>query len=185
MLLCEQSPGQTVYQHGQSVREHFHDLIDETPQKEWRLPNWFKDYKNQLIANLHPIQTIDFYTIYHDISKPYVRQVDEAGKVHFPDHARQSSNIVLAICPMEELAADLIGYDMVLHTASSELLNQYFQEWTVEDASTLLIAAIAEIHSNAKLFGGLDSQSFKIKARQLDRRGKQLCKYFFSNRKEV
>jgi hypothetical protein len=43
---------------------------------------------------------------------------------------------------------------------------------------TLLVAALAEIHSNAQLFGGIESVSFKSKWKNWDRRGKQIMKIF-------
>ena len=41
---------------------------------------------------------------------------------------------------------------------------------------SLLLAGLAEIHSNAEMFGGLDSVSFKIKWKQINKRGKAICK---------
>jgi hypothetical protein len=40
-------------------------------------------------------------------------------------------------------------------------------------ACTLLLSALAEVHSNANMFGGIDSTSFKIKWKHLDKRGKK------------
>ncbi len=45
-------------------------------------------------------------------------------------------------------------------------------------SSTLLFVGFAEILANAKYFGGYDSQSFKIKYKQLDRRGKKIVSFF-------
>jgi len=42
------------------------------------------------------------------------------------------------------------------------------------EAATLLLTALAEIHSNAEMFGGIESTSFKIKWKQLNRRGKKI-----------
>ena len=69
---------------------------------------------------------------------------------------------------------------VVIHTATAEEIDKKLEEdWTEQDACTLLLAALAEIHSNAKMFGGIDSTSFKMKWKQLDRRGKQICKKLF------
>lgn len=43
-------------------------------------------------------------------------------------------------------------------------------------AITLLITGLSEIHSNAKMFGGTDSTSFKIKLKSITQRGKQIFK---------
>jgi hypothetical protein len=44
-------------------------------------------------------------------------------------------------------------------------------------AVTLLLAGLAEIHANAEMFNGFDSPSFKIKYKQIDRRGRAICKF--------
>jgi hypothetical protein len=68
---------------------------------------------------------------------------------------------------------------MAIHTANADEIAKLCVEWDVEDAMTLLVAALAEIHSNARLFGGIDSVSFKSKWKNWDRRGKQIIKTFF------
>lgn len=42
-------------------------------------------------------------------------------------------------------------------------------------AIALLLTGLAEIHANASMFGGLESTSFKIKWKHLDKRGRQIC----------
>ena len=42
------------------------------------------------------------------------------------------------------------------------------------EAATLLLTGLAEVHSNAAMFGGISSTSFKIKWKQIDRRGKAI-----------
>ncbi len=51
---------------------------------------------------------------------------------------------------------------------------------TVQEAATLLLVSLAELHSNARMFGGMDSVSAKIKFKQLEKRGKQVCQRVFS-----
>lgn len=41
-------------------------------------------------------------------------------------------------------------------------------------AKTNLIAGLSEIHANASMFGGIDSTSFKIKWKQISKRGKKI-----------
>ena len=40
----------------------------------------------------------------------------------------------------------------------------------------LLFAALSEIHSNASMFGGIESTSFKMKWKQLNKRGNAIIK---------
>jgi hypothetical protein len=41
------------------------------------------------------------------------------------------------------------------------------------------VTAVAEVHSNALMFGGLDSDGFKIKAKHLDKKGRQVIALMF------
>jgi len=185
MLRCEQTQGQSVYQHGLSVWEHVRELLDymrdgSSLTRQWKLPSWLEDYKSDIVAVIGKTQDVQLYCMYHDCGKPYCRTVDEAGKVHFPNHAAVSREVYLHVGGDERIA-NLIGWDMVLHTAKAEEIERYMnEEWSMRDAIILVVAALAEIHSNARLFGGIESESFKIKWKQLDRRGKQVCKHYFT-----
>jgi hypothetical protein len=182
MLACEQTKGQSVYQHGVSVCEHFFELLDYLKTGEiaegWKLPTWIAAHREKLNDNLHDTDTIHKYTIYHDIGKPLCRIVDADGKVHFPDHAAVSARTYLEVTG-DEITSRLIGWDMAIHSASAEEIDALCRVWTVKDACTLLIAALAELHSNAKIFGGTGSVSFKMKFKQIEKRGKQICKFHF------
>jgi hypothetical protein len=199
MHTCEQTKGQTVFQHGESVWEYTQDLLQPIQTKEWKLPDWFHQFGDQLRSSLHPIDIIEKYTRYHDIGKPLCRTVDPDGRVHFPNHADVSREAYLQATG-DLITANLIGWDMCIHSEKSEeialrLNGGYFagadkgwekgyRPWTKQDACTLLIAALAELHSNARLFGGTSSTSFKIKFKQIDKRGKQICKFYFGDSNE-
>ena len=187
MLTCEQTQGQSVYQHGVSVRQHFFELIDSLENDHsldgWRIPQWIHTYRDQILANLHDSETISNYTLYHDCGKPYCREVDDEGRVHFPNHAEISRDVWMNV-GKDETVGLLIANDMIIHTATADEINQKLTiEWSIKDSITLLIAAIAEIHSNAKMFGGIESNSFKSKWKKIDRRGKQICKHYFGGDK--
>jgi hypothetical protein len=49
-------------------------------------------------------------------------------------------------------------------------------------AMTLLLTGLAEVHSNAQMFGGLDSTSFKIKFKSINQRGKQILNKLKNNK---
>jgi hypothetical protein len=186
MRECRQTPTQTVLEHGQSVNFHYAIIYrtlegDYTPLPEdppIRLPSWATDYAKQLLDTVHNDDIVDCYTIYHDCGKPHCRQVDEEGKQHFPDHATVSRRIWLEAGGNPKVA-ELILWDMVLHTMKSDEIPHYLQIWTPSDACTLLLVALAEIHSNAALFGGIETVSFKSKFKQLDRRGRAILKAIF------
>lgn len=103
--------------------------------------------------------------IYHDCGKPFCLQVDEEGKRHFPNHAEISKQTWLS-CNGDLPTANLIGMDMELHLMRPGQEEQFSHR---PEACTLIIAALCEIHSNAEMFGGIDSTSFKIKWKHLNK----------------
>lgn len=181
MLVCEQTKGQSVYQHGVSVRTHFFDLLDRIDSKDfsdWKILDCIDKYGEKIVSNLHDHRVISEYTLHHDCGKPYCKIEDEEGRLHFPDHASVSEQVWLSVggCPV---VGRLIGKDMDLHTISSEELDTKLSEWPIEDVCTLLLVALSEIHSNSKMFGGISSNSFKSKWKKLNRRGNQICRKLF------
>ena len=186
MLKCQQTETQTVYQHGQSVKNFLFDILNhirnnDEMEYQWKFPEWFNLYSNQIIENIYSDDILTKYTIFHDIGKYYVKTIDEQGKVHFPNHAEVSEQI-WNLFSEDKLVGKLIGMDMLIHTAKSEEIQSYLEK---EDKSTilsLLLVSLCELHSNAKLFGGFENSSFKIKHKSLSRRGLQICKFYFEKR---
>lgn len=177
METCDQTKGQSVYQHGVSVNLHVNQLISGDTS-DWKLPDWFDRYKSDLLKNTHSREIIDDYTIFHDCGKPFCKTIDEDGKTHFKNHAEVSKKTFLEY-DGNHVVAKLIGDDMVIHTDTADQIQSKIEnDWTIQDACTLLIVALSEIHSNAKLFGGIDSISFKQKFKKIEQRGKQICKFY-------
>lgn len=178
MKCCPQTDTQSVYQHGISVRNHTFELITALRNKQslpnWRLPDWLIQYRDKTLENLLPDSIIDEYTKYHDCSKPYCLTIDLDGKRHFPDHAEKSFEIWSQVGTPQ--AAKLMRMDMLVHKLKADEVDQFIQH---PEAITLLIVGLAEIHSNATMFGGIGSDSFKIKWKQLNKRGKQICNKLF------
>ena len=177
MKSCEQTQGQSVLEHGISVKNYTFDLINHlkynTPLKyEWKLPDWLYENKDLFINNLPSDKTIKYYTVLHDCGKPYCVEIDEDGKRHFPNHAEVSHKVFSEIFD-DEIASELIKHDMDIHLLKSEGVEEFCQN---PHHLTLLLVGLAEIHSNAKMFGGLDSTSFKIKWKNINQRGKQIIK---------
>jgi len=186
MQRCEQFPGQTVWQHGESVQSHLLELLSylrentTINEKKWYIPDWALIYREKILANLAPIGILMDYTLYHDAGKPFCREIDKEGKQHFPNHAQVSAQILGKIaknCAVCQLVRD----DMDIHILNSEQINSKMQMWSSVHAITLLMTALAEIHANAELFGGIQSISFKIKLKTLKKRGLQICKHYFGN----
>lgn len=178
-MKCEQTQGQSVFDHGMSVKEYTFDLLNQLrgipTEKVWKLPDWFC---NRLTPYSDDI--IDEYTRLHDIGKPVCRIVED-GKVHFPNHAEVSKRVYLE-AGGNPIVANLIGWDMCIHTLNSNEIADLCEIWTAKDASTLLIVSLAELHSNARMFGGelgIESVSFKIKFKHVDKRGRQVFKHYF------
>ena len=175
MMSCEQTKGMTVLEHGMSVKNYLNDLIshlrDKTPLKyQWKLPEWVLENSEFILSKLPDEKTMHLYTTYHDCGKPFCLEVDSDGKRHFPNHAEKSYEIFKQVFKNEQ-AAELIRHDMDIHLLKSEGVEEFCKNPL---AIALLITGLSEIHSNAAMFGGIDSTSFKIKLKSITQRGKQI-----------
>jgi hypothetical protein len=184
MLKCEQTEGQSVFQHGQAVAETISLLISslksntKPPEGHWKLPDWFYEYRVQILESMHSEENVQLYAMYHDCGKPYSVEIGPDGKRRFPNHAAVSKEI-WNLVGNNDLVGKLIGEDMVIHTCTaSEIAVKLASEWSCQDSITLLIASLAEIHANASMFGGIESVSFKIKYKKVEQRGLQICKHW-------
>lgn len=185
MMDCEQTKGQDVLQHGRSVREHYFALLDHlagrvdlSTTSNWRLPEWVDTYREQIVDSLPSRYVMDRYLTLHDSGKPAVREVDEEGRVHFPGHAASSEKTYRETFGAEadETVAYLIAHDMDAHMLKAAGVEEFSKQKT---ATAQLLAALAEVTSNAAMFGGTDSTSFKIKFKQIDQRGRALMKLLY------
>jgi hypothetical protein len=184
MKACPQTESQSVLEHGFSVKNYTMDLLNHlelgTPLKyEWKLPEWIYEEKDFILQHLENRKTLKTYTIMHDCGKPLCLQIDEEGKRHFPNHAEISFQTFVRFYD-DPVAAQLILHDMDIHTLKSEGVEEFSKS---PYAITHLIVGLAEIHSNAKMFGGIDSTSFKIKHKCISKRGKQIINLTKNNQK--
>lgn len=180
MTACEQTKGMSVLEHGQLVNEFYLDLMAHletgAPLKhEWRMPKWVVDFKDVILKEVYSPETMTEYQIMHDCGKPYCRTVDEDGKQHFPDHANVSYEVAKIIMPKKFLVHDLIKMDMDIHCLKGEDVDKFAGRY---ESICLLVTGLCEIHANASMFGGIESTSFKIKWKQIDRRGRQILNKF-------
>jgi hypothetical protein len=99
--------------------------------------------------------------------------VDAEGKQHFPNHAEVSYETWMryAETPEDGQVGELIRMDMLAHTVKGEAIDLFVQH---HEAQSLLLTALAEIHSNASHLQQLDGTNFKIKMKQIDKVGKRL-----------
>lgn len=164
MQACEQTKGLSILAHGEQVHQKFLDLIQGRTEG-WRLPKWFN--APIFMERLLDKNTTSWYHVYHDCGKPFCRTVGEDGKVHFPDHASVSAGI-WRVHRGDPIIADLIQHDMDMHLMRPSDVQTYARK---DLAPTLLLTALAEIHANAEMFGGIESTSFKIKFKNLERLG--------------
>lgn len=171
-----------VYQHGFSVKDYLADLLQYIKtnkcQKEWKFPKWIDLYSQELLQNILPWKTLENYTVFHDCGKPFCRIVDEDGKQHFPNHAEISAEIWPCFGgSLQE--SELMRLDMEIHQLKAEGVEQFAKR---PEAISLLLTSLSEITSNATLFGGVESTSFKIKWKQIDKRGRAICESLFGKK---
>jgi len=153
--------------HGKMVHDWYSDI--KTDRKyEWDFGSVEK-YINKIVDNALDSVYIKSYHVYHDCGKPYCRTVDDQGRHHFPDHAKVSYNKWLEVGGSQETAWYILN-DMVFHTLKGEAIASILKDVR---ASTLLITAWAELHANAQMFGGIQSTSFKIKRKFLEKNTKR------------
>lgn len=189
MKACQQTPGQSVYEHGFAVWRYLDDLavddgFDEEHFASMRLPDWYTNNKDFIRTNLYSNCTLIKYAVYHDCGKPYCLTIDDDGKRHFPNHAEVSKAKWLECHPDPRvlvggpklgeyvstvLIGELIGLDMIFHTETWEQIHA--RNLPTKTICTLLCSALAELHANADMFGGIESTSFKIKWKRLNKLG--------------
>lgn len=167
-------PGMSVLEHGVSVNQYFNDLRNhvlygDPLAYQWKLPDWV--FAPELWSSLPDDDIIRLYQIYHDCGKPFCREVDEQGRTHFPCHAEKSKEVWLQYSSDREVA-ELIGMDMDIHLLKDDDCLEFSQR---PQAALLLLTGLSEVHSNAAMFGGIDSTSFKIKWKHTNKRGKKIA----------
>ena len=138
-----------------------------------RLPDWFVEYHEVLVSLQLPIKQVKQYIVNHDCGKHLCEVIDEDNRVHYPNHADVSADYWREHSD-DELVGKLIRNDMFFHTCKAVDLKE--TPLSKRELATLLVTSLSEIHANAEMFGGIESQSFKIKYKQIERRGKSFVK---------
>jgi hypothetical protein len=183
---CEQTKGQSVLQHGISVRKYTFDLLNHLKngsklKHNWILPQWILDNKELILSKLVDDKSLKLYTTLHDAGKPYCLSIDDKGR-HFENHAEVSSIKFSEIFQNTEVE-NLIKHDMDIHLLKPSGVDEFCK---IQNHITLLFVGLCEIHSNSQMFGGTDSVSFKIKHKNITKVGKKIIeklKYDLENKK--
>jgi len=178
MSACEQTKGMTVLEHGELVYKYYNDLMrhlrdDYLLELGWLLPEWIYRHKDLILSKVYDDDIMKAYQIYHDCGKPYCRTVDIEGKQHFPDHAAKSFEVWDHIFGRVEdpIVGTMIRQDMDIHCLKGEGVDEFASR---PQAVSLMLTGLSEVHANASMFGGMESTSFKIKWKQIDKRGRQV-----------
>ena len=163
MESCEQTKGLNMLQHGQMVHDHYNLLIDQLQSKTHEckeLQQLWEEFGNRIPKP----EILKTYHVYHDCGKPLCLSIDETGRRHFPNHAEMSAQQFAHLFPEDGFTTALIRHDMDFHMMRGpELL----QLWKSPFAPILYFTAWAEISANAEMFGGRESDSYKIKRSRL------------------
>lgn len=178
MRECFQFESMSMLDHGNSVREWYVDLrrvvMGQEPTKQWRLPTWVSSPAVKRFFESVDDGLMELYQVYHDCGKPLCRTVDAEGRQHFPDHALVSSRRWMECSDGSREAfhvGTLIQMDMDVHTLKAVDVEEFARR---SQALALLLTGLCELHSNAQMFGGVESTGFKIKFKNIERFGSRI-----------
>jgi hypothetical protein len=181
METARQNDKQTIMAHGVSVKDRAFSIVSALSTGEhgiWSevLPESMLTGKfgQYLLDHRHPAQTIWNYTLFHDCGKPDCMVLDDDGRRHFPEHEKVSSQVWQDLGSGDEVR--LMSLDMTLHRMKADEFDSFIKSANKQDICTLLLVSYAEIVANALDNDplGLESVSFKIKKKHLDRLTKKI-----------
>jgi hypothetical protein len=166
MRACEQTPGQSIYDHGMAVHAAWQTLLEAPPEA---LAPWWLQLQKAIQA--FDLQDIKDYHIYHDCGKPWCLVINGQGR-HFPNHAQTSSEIwqQLGGSPLVSL---WMAHDMDIHTCAASDIEAFS---ALPGSEVLLLTGLAELHANADMFGAQQSTGYKIKYKHWLARARRYCK---------
>jgi hypothetical protein len=163
-----QNKSESVYDHCISVRNKLEQLLDSNT-KGFILPSWYNKNIDKINSSITNKEELYNYAEFHDSGKPFCFIKDEKG-YHFPNHEKISKEINSKLFNNDNINW-LTEHDMFFHTCSANDVDSIKEN---KLSIPLLISSLAAIHANLDMFGGIDSLSFKIKWKQIDRRGNRL-----------
>lgn len=170
----------SVYDHGVLVFFYANKLYNYLKLKDksflqgMRIPDWLYHNRDSIAKSLVSFDTMKNYTIFHDCGKTLCLEYDKDGRRHFPNHAKHSYQLWKQFSQTE---AELMLGDMRIHTMKATEIEDFLES---PYAFTWLVVGLSELHANASMFGGIESTSFKIKYKQIKKRGNAMCKKEFN-----
>lgn len=165
---CFQFENVNMIQHGEMVHEWYVDLVGPKTNV-WDFGK-VTEQVLKLITLASKSEELKNYHVYHDLGKPFCKVVDENGRQHFPNHAQVSYNTWINAGGDEETAWYIL-HDMDFHLLKTNELDDLLND---PRAVNLLLTAWCEVHANSQMFGGIESTSFKIKRKSLEKHTKAL-----------
>ena len=168
MQSCFQFKDLNMLEHGKNVYTEYLKLIDQLDKGE--VEPILQQIYPLIKPSLPPPKILKRYMVLHDCGKYLCTHIDEEGRNHFPNHAEHSAKQYSHLFPDDGLTTALIARDMDFHTARGEALTTI---WKSPFAPILYLSAWASINANAMMFGGKDSESYKIKRSRLIQSGKK------------
>lgn len=170
MKECQQAPNLNMLQHGQLVHEEYKKLMTALSNEDIECKELQQLYE-RIGKMLPPPVVLEKYHVYHDCGKHICLTIIEDGKRQFPNHAGVSAKQFATIFPDDGFSKQLIAMDMNFHIHKGDDL---FLTCQHPLAPILYFTAWAEINANASMFGGKESESYKIKRSRLIQAGKKL-----------
>ncbi len=144
--------------------------------RQTHIPDWLDI--SRLTDGLD-VNLIRNYAILHDCGKPACLVIGEDGRRHFPDHASVSGKLAEQMGCSNDVKW-LITNDMWMHTCSSDEVHAAVLH-RHDLVRIQILVALAEIHANATMFGGVQTTSFKIKYKHVAKRSKVLYDRMINN----
>lgn len=158
-----------MLEHGQMVHAHYKVLIEQLEAGNHECAELQKLWV-KLKRAIPPAKVLERYHVYHDCGKHICCETDCNGRRHFPNHAEWSAKQYSHLFPEDGFMTALIRHDMDFHMLRGDDL---LRMWRSPLAPILYFTAWAEINANAEMFGGRDSESYKIKRKRLIQAGKK------------
>ena len=176
MKSCYQFKNIDMFEHGLMVNNAYQKILkkDSVFLQYMNFDDNGKSNFEKLLQLQYDSTLMRHYHLYHDCGKPYCLTIDEQGRSHYPNHAEISAKIHAQHFSCET-ANNLIKNDMIFHQSNASQLSACLKlNNDKKMLSSIYLTAWAEIFANSQLFGGFESEGFKIKKKKLISHGKKL-----------